>query len=226
MKSILGIECATDVLSVALASGGNVIAEKVVKGRNIHDELLYSLTASILEEQHIAIADLGGIAVSSGPGSFTGLRIGMSFAKGLVYGAGLPLATIPTFDGIAHRIALQRIAPPDGLLALLFDARREDVYVGIYRLQEDRAVCLAPARVCRIDTLCDIIREGMICAGSGAEKIGGALQKEVVLLGGESVECRAGAIALLGAARIATGDTADAASCEPEYLKEFFTTAG
>ncbi len=123
-KFILGIETATDNCSVALVKGQRVIAEKSEIARSAHAEKLIDFIAVLLED-NISIIDLDGIAISLGPGSYTGLRIGLSTAKGLAFPADIPLLPIPTFT-VLHRAARQEWPNQD--LLLFIKTHRDYVY--------------------------------------------------------------------------------------------------
>lgn len=99
---ILAIETATDVCGVALVHRGMCIAQRVVGGKNIHSERLMVLVDEVLREACVEMSALDAVAVSIGPGSFTGLRIGLSAAKGLAYARSLPLVPVPTLDALAY----------------------------------------------------------------------------------------------------------------------------
>src|SRR5690606_1337562 len=99
---ILQIETATTVCSCALSLNGKTIAVKEINQINVHIEMLTSLIRSLLEEGNHSFKDLGAIAVSMGPGSYTGLRIGVSTAKGLCYALDIPLLAVNTLDAMAQ----------------------------------------------------------------------------------------------------------------------------
>jgi len=121
---ILGIETATDNCSVGLVKGQRVIAEKSVIARSAHSEKLIDFIASVLEDKG-RTEDLDGIAISIGPGSYTGLRIGLSTAKGLAFPANIPLLPIPTFS-VLNQIARQEWPHQDVLLFI--KSHRDYVY--------------------------------------------------------------------------------------------------
>jgi tRNA threonylcarbamoyladenosine biosynthesis protein TsaB len=140
---ILGIETSTAVCSVGLANESNVQAEKSIVETHIHSEKLLTLIQELCDEQKIKLSQLDGIAVSLGPGSFTGLRIGLSTAKGLCFALEKPLIGVPTFLSIA-KSAVQ--SHPECLRILVcIDAKQREYYIGVYEntngiVREERAV--------------------------------------------------------------------------------------
>jgi tRNA threonylcarbamoyladenosine biosynthesis protein TsaB len=122
-KYILCIETATEVCSVALSKSGRCIAEKSITEANVHGSILTVFIEDILKEEQLKISDLSAIAYSAGPGSYTGLRIGLSVAKGLCYGAGLPLIEVSTLQHLCSENM------NDGEYYFpMIDARRMEVY--------------------------------------------------------------------------------------------------
>ncbi len=126
----LGIETSTAVCSVGLANDLNVQAEKSIIETHIHSEKLLTLIQELCDEQKIKLSQLDGIAVSIGPGSFTGLRIGLSTAKGLCFALEKPLIAVPTFLAIATRVAQSHPECPRSIVCI--DAKQREYYIGVY----------------------------------------------------------------------------------------------
>jgi tRNA threonylcarbamoyladenosine biosynthesis protein TsaB len=122
---ILCIETATEVCSVALSSSGECIAEKSIVEQGAHSSRLTVLIETLLKENNIAIHQLSAVAYSSGPGSYTGLRIGLSTAKGICYGASIPLIEVSTLVHISSVVKENMIRFP------MIDARRMEVYAAV-----------------------------------------------------------------------------------------------
>lgn len=134
---MLAIESATPVASVAVAGKGVVLAERMVFNQRTHSVNLLPMVKEVLEECGLGREDLAGIAVSCGPGSFTGLRIGMSAAKALAQVWGLPCAGVPTLEAMVQPLA------GSGVLACpLLNARRGEVYAALFNCTGGRAVRL------------------------------------------------------------------------------------
>ena len=131
MSYILNIETSTHICSVALAKNGNLIGLKESFEDKTHAELLTVFIEDILEENKVETKDLAAIAISEGPGSYTGLRIGFSVTKGLCYGLNIPLITIPTLKAMANG-ARKNIKAGGSLLCPMIDARRREVYTSVF----------------------------------------------------------------------------------------------
>lgn len=128
MAFILNIETATTNCSVSVSENGKTIALKE-DSRNgySHAEKLHVFIDEVIAEANINTSDLDAIAVSKGPGSYTGLRIGVSAAKGLAFALNKPLISVPTLDVLAHQIK-----EPEGIVIAMLDARRMEVYSAVY----------------------------------------------------------------------------------------------
>lgn len=118
---ILCLETATEVCSVAISKNGTCIAEKNVSEQNAHGSVLTVLIEQILKENNLSVKDLSAVAYSSGPGSYTGLRIGLSVAKGICYGLNIPLIAITTLEHMSYTFTNEYCFP-------MIDARRMEVY--------------------------------------------------------------------------------------------------
>jgi tRNA threonylcarbamoyladenosine biosynthesis protein TsaB len=134
MSVILQIETATTSCSVALAIDGNVLAFKQVNERNIHAEVITLFIEELISKASLTYNDLDAIAVSCGPGSYTGLRIGVSTAKGLCFALNKPLIAIETLEAMAYAIIGEKIMEidEDTLLCPMIDARRMEVYCTLF----------------------------------------------------------------------------------------------
>ena len=134
MALILNIDTATEVCSVALARDGRLVAVKENGEGLNHSTLLGVYVDEVLREARLSAADLDAVAVSMGPGSYTGLRIGVSLAKGLCFGAGKPLIAVGTLNALAHA-AIERTGL-EALYCPMIDARRMEVYTAVFDRQE------------------------------------------------------------------------------------------
>ena len=130
---ILCLETATPVCSVALNDGTKNLALRECKGQNAHSEKITIYIDEVLKESGISYQQLDAVAVSKGPGSYTGLRIGVSTAKGVCYAAGLPLMAVDTLHAMAYgmRERLGDQLQPTDLLVPMIDARRMEVYCSV-----------------------------------------------------------------------------------------------
>ncbi len=170
MSCILSIETSTDVCSVAMSENGQCIFKK-----EDHSGPNHAVSLGVFVDEALSFTDnhaipLGAVAVSQGPGSYTGLRIGVSMAKGICYGRDVPLLAVPTLEVMAVPVLLNHEIEEDALLCPMIDARRMEVYSAIY----DRA--LKPQRETRADIVDgDTYREFLDCHpvyffGNGAAK--------------------------------------------------------
>src|ERR1700712_995537 len=134
MSLILQIETATTVCSVALADDGNILAYKEIEQRNIHAEAITLFIDELFGTVGKQYNELDAVAVSCGPGSYTGLRIGVSTAKGLCFALDKPLIAIETLSAMACGIITgERYGPKDGvLLCPMIDARRMEVFTAVF----------------------------------------------------------------------------------------------
>lgn len=130
---ILGIDSSGMAASVAVLADDVLAAEFTVNNKKTHSQTLLPMLDQAVKMSGIALEELDGIAVASGPGSFTGLRIGASTAKGLGLALDKPLVAVPTLAGLAYQLA-----EAEGLICPVMDARRDQVYTAVYRMEEGR----------------------------------------------------------------------------------------
>lgn len=165
MARILLIETSTSVLSVALAVDGTVVAERICREPRMQASLTAPLVKEVLDEAGLKAPDCDAIAVSSGPGSYTGLRVGVSTAKGLAFGAGKPLIAVGTLDILVDGCQTK----PDFVVPMI-DARRMEVYTAVYsaageRLTEIESHIIGP------DSFAPYLEKGKVLfVGDGALK--------------------------------------------------------
>ena len=218
---ILAIETATGCGSVSLTRGGvdngRLLAEATAQPEITHSRRLLGSVDWILKAAGVEWSHLDGVAVSLGPGSFTGLRIGMAAAKGIVLAAGVPLLGVQTLDGIALSCPVI-----DRLLCCLLDARKQEVYAACYRPGPGgRPEQSASAEVIRPELLAERIREPAILAGPGVDeyhdlfaRIDGAQLVPAALS-----SPRAARVGFLAAEQLARGKTLNPATAVPLYVR-------
>lgn len=223
--TILGIETATAVCGAAIVRDGRVVAETHVLAPRSHSERLLLLVDEVLRSAGVEASALDAIACSIGPGSFTGLRIGLSVAKGLAFATKCAIVPVPTLEALAERaVADGRVAPGAMVLAAI-DARRDEVYAALYRRDGDALTELLPSAAHAVGALVATLEAGVVLVGDGGAKVAGAAPGRLSAPPAGSEGCRAGAVATNGARRFTRGERADIATLEPAYVKEFFTTA-
>ena len=217
---ILAFDTATWTCSVALLDGGVVLAEKCERTESSHAGTLPRMVASVLSREGERLRPGDAVAVSIGPGSFTGLRIGLSFAKGLAFAGRLRIVGVPTLDALALAAL-----PWENRLCAALDARKREVYAAIYeRAAGGRIVRIAPPRALAAARLSEEL--GGPCAVIGdaveayADVFARSLGAGVRLLPSTRHPPRASAIARMAAARLAydpEGD--DLSALAPYYLR-------
>ena len=166
MGLILCIETSTKSCSVALSNNGKIVSNiEEVSEQYSHSEQLTCFIEQILLNENIKVSDLNAIAISSGPGSYTGLRIGTSTAKGLCYACGIPLIAIPTLDAMVQGI---KDHYPDMQLCPMIAARRMEVYCAVYSSFQANSVV---AKVINKDSFKKELSQGSVLFfGDGANK--------------------------------------------------------
>ena len=216
---VLGIETATLTEGVAVIDGDGVIAEHRSHVGSTHAERLMPTILQTLRSAGLGIDDVNGIAVSIGPGSFTGLRIGLSTVKGLSLARGIPVVGVPTLDGMANHIPFCKY-----MVCPMLDAKRREVYTALYRtsggiperLTEFRAI--APAEL-----LTEIV-EPTVFLGDGIpvykDLIRDSLGPKAHFASDQFNLPSGSSIALLGRALLGEGKTVDIRSVEPLYIRK------
>ena len=144
---LLAIDAATDVCSVALALSPDVIRESLHPVPREHTQQLLPMVAELLNAQSLSLSQLGAIAFSCGPGSFTGLRITLSVAQGLAYGADLPLVPVSTLEAMALGVQRLKQLVPGSRIFPVIDARMNEVYWSAYETETDGVKPLLPEQV-------------------------------------------------------------------------------
>lgn len=215
MTHILCIETSTDVCSVALFADDRLVENREVHEPQAHAEKLAVFVDEVFRESGVAADRLSAVAVSEGPGSYTGLRIGVSTAKGLSYALGIPLIAVGTLELMAS--AIQR---GDHWLCPMIDARRMEVYCALFD-ETGRMVEKPHAKVIDAEAFSDVLASHrVVFFGNGAMKCRDVLtHSNAVFLDG--VHPRAADMGKLARERFAAKQFVDLASFEPVYLKEF-----
>lgn len=231
---VLGIDTATPHASVALVEDDKLIAEElhepatldqqgvVVQAKGNHAEILVPLIQAILQRTQSSFTELSGLAVSIGPGSFTGLRIALATVKGLAYESGLPVIGISTLHASAARVT-----DADGVICAMLDARKHEVYTACFRRSGSSLTRLSDDRCCSLGSAIEMLRDfGSVCAtvvGDGATAYGkvliDALGEELRLSAGTEYCTTATQVALLAVTRLHNLSTDDLATLAPVYLR-------
>jgi len=218
--NILGIETSSIVCSVGLAGEHLRSQERNIVDSHIHSEKILTLIAELLKRAHIDMAGLDAIAVSSGPGSFTGLRIGLSTAKGFCYALDKPLVCVPTFEAIAKAAALSE--PAYSQFNIAVDAKQGDFYVASFVRTASGIQELTHTHTRRLDGLDWFGRSnGPILWIT--DRVGDIqnLSPTPLEVRTFSDYCRGDSVAEIGMTKYRTNAFADLQLAEPMYLKEF-----
>jgi tRNA threonylcarbamoyladenosine biosynthesis protein TsaB len=149
MAKILSLETSGTILSVALADNGTVVADRVCREPRMQAALTAPLVKEVLDAAGLRAQDLDAVCVSKGPGSYTGLRVGTSTAKGICFGAGVPLIAVSTLDILASSPVIPDLIGDLTAIVPMIDARRMEVYTAVYspageRLTEIEAKVIGP----------------------------------------------------------------------------------
>ena len=222
MALILHLETASPVCSVALSRNGQIAGIRETDEDKSHATRLTLLIAEILEENNLTAAGLDAISLSLGPGSYTGLRIGTSVAKGLAYATGKPLIGLPTLQILASGF---RAAHPDteGLLCPMLDARRMEVYTSLYTTGLEE-VLPVEAHILEPGSFREFLDSGLVWFfGSGSDKSRGIIDHPNARHGG-AFPLSASFQATLAEEAFGQKQFLDTAYFEPHYLKEFIAS--
>jgi len=225
---ILQIETATTVCSVALAKDGKTLAFKQVDQRNIHAEVITVFIEELLVETGFHYADIDAIAVSCGPGSYTGLRIGISTAKGLCFALDKPLIAIETLESMAQGVIADptilstfNLQPSTLLLCPMIDARRMEVYTAIFNTKGENIVHTAD-EIIDENSFAELLKENqLLFFGDGSEKCREVLGNNPNAHFLPGFTNSATHITKKAAEKFAQKDFEDVAYFEPFYLKDF-----
>lgn len=220
MSVILSLETSTDVCSVALRDGGELLAEEVLQEPQAHASRLAPLIDNVINTSGAVLKDIDAVAISMGPGSYTGLRIGTSTAKGLCYALDIPLIAVGTLELMAYQGTL--LNEMNAFLCPMIDARRMEVYC----LVADQHLSIiqgVSARVVDEATFAELLEANKVLFfGNGAGKCRAVIQHPNALFL-EGVSPMARALGDIARKKFAAGEFEDLVAFKPLYLKEFVT---
>ncbi|MFL1010778.1 tRNA (adenosine(37)-N6)-threonylcarbamoyltransferase complex dimerization subunit type 1 TsaB [Flavisericum labens] len=216
MSYILNIETATTNCSVSISKDGETIVLKEDNDKSYsHAERLHVYIDAALKEAKITPEDLSAIAISKGPGSYTGLRIGVSAAKGLCFALDKPLISVPTLEALAHKVNQK-----DGIIVPMLDARRMEVYSAIfdsnyYEIRETQAQILDE------NAFAEYLQRGKVYfVGNGVEKTKLLLNHDNAVFV-ENELPSANEMSRIAYSKYQKNNMEDVAYFEPYYLKDF-----
>ena len=214
---ILAFETSAKAASVALHDGAKLLGESYQNTGLTHSQTLMVMAEDLLKQCGYTAKDVTHVAVAAGPGSFTGVRIGVAAAKGLAWGLQVPCHGVSTLASMAENLGIY-----EGVVCACMDARRNQVYNALFRaeqgtlhrLTEDRAISLA-----ELGAELERMEGPVYLVGDGSTLTKQTLADRVILPAEHRMHQRAAGVALVAAAEIATGVAADAESLQPNYLR-------
>ncbi len=225
---ILCLETATPTCSVALCDGARCVALRECKGQNAHSEKITTFIKEVLDEKGLGYDQLDAVAVSKGPGSYTGLRIGVSTAKGVCYAAGLPMMAVDTLQAMAYgmRDRLGEALEPGDFLIPMIDARRMEVYCSVFdaslhRVKDTEAVVFNSESSPFSLLPSPLSPSRLWLFGDGAPKLHGIFDGTEGIRIVDDFAPSAAFMAALSDQALKMGDFVDVAYFEPFYLKDF-----
>lgn len=227
MERIILIETSTALCSVALAEDGVVTAYRESSAPKAHASLTAVFIQELLSERELTLADCDAVCVSMGPGSYTGLRVGVSTAKGLCFGSGKPLLAVGTLDTLVAQAASDAVAgegdesPAYRFIIPMVDARRMEVYTAVF--ENGRQITETAPAIIDENSFAEYLEQGpCLFIGDGAGKCADVIKHPDATF----LQCWPKASSMVEPALAAyrSGDFKDVAYFEPFYLKEFVAT--
>jgi len=223
MSLILGIETSTKICSVAVSDGKKILAIEEEGGEYSHSEKLTIFIQKVLDRAKLQLKDIDAFAVSKGPGSYTGLRIGVSVAKGLCYALDKPLIAVDTLQAMAKNVAALS-NQPDALFSPMIDARRMEVYTALYD-KENNSITPITAKIIDKNSFSEeLTAQKIIFFGDGAEKCAEVLGENVNATFFDEGLPSAEFVNQIAFDKYQNQEFEDVAYFEPYYLKDFVAT--
>ncbi len=215
---VLGIDTSTMQGGVALVGEDGLCSEYTLNVEATHSERLLPAIVRMLQDAGVTLQALSGIAVSIGPGSFTGLRIGLSTVKGLAYATGLPVVGVPTLEALASAIPFARAQ-----VCPVLDARKQEVYAALFRYEGGALVRILEDSALAPEALCAKIRRPTIFLGDGLAVYGDLFRRlladRMLVPPPSSRGTRPACVAELGRQRLLRGERDPVDALVPRYLR-------
>ncbi len=222
-KFIINIHTTGESAIVVLSKGDHVLGSVLNHEFKEHAKFLHPAINQLLKESHITPSHLSAVSVTHGPGSYTGIRVGLSAAKGLCYALKIPLITLNTLDVLAI-CAIQKIDDSSSLYCPMIDARRMEVYTAMYNFQHMRI--MEPQAIILDFTFSQKFTQSKkVCFfGSGSLKFQDIIGKYHANYSFIELDIQPEGIAKIGYRKFLSAEFSDLAYSEPEYLKDFIST--
>jgi tRNA threonylcarbamoyladenosine biosynthesis protein TsaB len=216
---VLGVDTSTMTASIGIVEDGEILVETKFSVKVTYSEILLLCIDQALKNISLKIEDLDGFAISIGPGSFTGLRIGLSTLKGLSFATGKPLASVPSLDALAY-LSLYCQYP----VVTMLDAKKNQVYAAIYETKDGEVKRESDYLVTDVEDLVKRISQKSLFVGPGAK----LYQKKLIEFLGERAYFSLGekslpsgaTVAFLGSQKLILGQFEEIADLEPLYLRK------
>jgi len=219
---VLAIDTSSIVASVAVVDESKLLGEITFNYKKQHSTILLPMIDKLLKSLELEVSHMDGIACASGPGSFTGLRIGAATAKGLCHSVGKPLIGVPTLDGLAFNLAYTR-----GIICPIMDALRDNVYTSLYRWEGGSFIKAEDYMALYIDDLIEklkVYNEDVIFLGDGVsvhrQRLSDELKDAALFLPPHLNMQKASSIASIAIKRLEKGDIDDYLTFAPFYLRK------
>jgi len=227
---VLGLETGTPTASLALIAHGRLLGQ-ISRPVNSHGEKLPAMVDELLDRAALKLDQLAAIAVGIGPGSFTGLRIGLGYAKGLAWAGGLPILGINSLDALAVAGAGHAAARPGSVICPLLDARKGEVYAALYRVTATAIEKISDDMVTDPGHLTARIGGEAIFVGEGVSTYGARLmdvmgERASILDNDEKSDSRGMTVAALAVARIVNKDLDSVLKLQPSYVRSLEAALG
>ena len=214
---ILAIDTATDILGIALTEDTRLIVEYRSNFKRAHAEKLIDSVSKILDDAALSLNELDGIAVSIGPGSFTGLRIGLSAVKGFAYANSLPVVAVNTLDALVYQALFWNFQ-----ICPLIKAQADEAYTAIYKANHFKIKRISDYQLITLNKLNNFLKQKTLVLNSGMKNLGEYITKKTIVIAPENISMLSGlAIAQLGYFKFQNDSTENIETLEPFYLKEF-----
>jgi len=214
---ILSIDTATDICGIAITEDKQLITEYRSNFKRAHAEKIINSMARVLEDAALSLTELDGIAVSIGPGSFTGLRIGLSVVKGIAFSNNLPVVSVVTLDALAYQALFRndQICP-------IIKAQADEAYTALYKVKDFTLERTCDYRLINLDMLEDFITRKTLVINNGMKNLNEYTNNELIQIAPEELSFLSGiTFAQLGYEKFQKGEVENIETLEPFYLKEF-----
>jgi tRNA threonylcarbamoyladenosine biosynthesis protein TsaB len=223
---LLSIETSSPICSIALhkVDGGRLLGQSELRLEKSHSTHLTVLIEQLVANTGYTLRDLGAVALSDGPGSYTGLRIGAAAAKGLCFALDIPLVAVGTLPALAHQVAARTPRADSYLYAPMLDARRQEVYTALYRAGGSELAAPAPLILTPQALAEHLAHYSVLFFGSGAAKFQLLVSDNPNAVFLAEVQPSAVSTGELALGAYQRQEFQDVAYYEPFYLKEVYTT--